>query len=156
MPAHRDVGFSAKHGLFEFQRDIFAQVGTSLGPCTAAGASTEKISKAEKVSEYLADVLKNRWIEASRSSSAHRSVAKAVVCRPLVGIRQDRVRFAALFEFLLGVGIVRIAVRMELQSQLAVGALDLLFTGFTGNSEDFVVVAFYVAGQNGSTFLSFS
>jgi hypothetical protein len=39
---------------------------------------------------------------------------------------------------------------MKLQRQLAVGALDLLLVGFPGNSEHFVIVAFYVAGQNGS------
>ena len=75
---------------------------------------------------------------------------EAVVCRPLIGIRQDGVGFAALLEFLFRIGIIRIAVRMELQRHLAVGAFDLLVASFAGNPEHFVVVAFYVAGQNGS------
>ncbi len=64
-------------------------------------------------------------------------------------VRQDGVGFAALLEFFLGVGIVRIAIGMKLQRQLAVRALDLLVAGFAGNSEHFVVIAFYVTGQNG-------
>jgi hypothetical protein len=37
---------------------------------------------------------------------------------------------------------------MELQRQFAVGALDFLLARPTGNPEDLVVIAFYVAGQN--------
>ena len=77
-------------------------------------------------------------------------MSEAVVGGPFVSIRQDRVGFAAFFELLFGVGIVRIAIRMKLQRQLAVGALDLLLVGFAGNPKNFVIIAFYVAGQNGS------
>jgi hypothetical protein len=37
---------------------------------------------------------------------------------------------------------------VELQRQLPVGAFDLLLAGPAGHSEDLVVIAFYVAGQN--------
>ena len=75
-------------------------------------------------------------------------MAEAVVERAFLAVRQNRVSLAALFELLFRVGIVRVAVRVKLQRQLAVGALDLLLAGPAGNPEDFVVVAFYVAGQN--------
>ena len=77
-------------------------------------------------------------------------MSKAVVRRAFVGIRQNRVSLAAFFEFFFRVGIVRIAIRMKLQRQLAIGALDLLLVGSAGHPEHFVIVAFYVAGQNGS------
>ena len=75
-------------------------------------------------------------------------MTEAVIGRPLVGVGQDRISLAAFFEFFFRVRVVGVAIRMKLQRQLAVGALDLLFAGFSGNPQYFVVVAFYVAGQN--------
>jgi hypothetical protein len=75
-------------------------------------------------------------------------VTEAVISGPLVGIRKNRISFAALFEPFFGVGIIGIAIRVKLQRQLAIGALDLLLAGSTGNPEDLVVIAFYVASQN--------
>ena len=147
---NRNAGFRAEHCLFEFQRDVLTQIGTTLGAAAPARTPAEEISEAEKVSEYLADILKDRGIESTRSRTAHGSMSKAVVCRPLVRVRQDGVGFAAFFEFLFGVRIIRIAIRMKLQRQFAIGALDLLIIGFAGNPKNFVVVAFYVAGQNSS------
>jgi hypothetical protein len=45
---------------------------------------------------------------------------------------------------------------MKLQRQLAIGALNFLLVGFAGNPKHFVVVAFYVAGQNSSKSFRFS
>ena len=151
MAANGHTGFRAEHCLFEFQRYIFTQIGTALGAAAPARTAAEKISKAEKVSEDLADILENRGVEPARSSAAYRSVPEAIVRGPLVGIGQDRVGFAAFFEFFFGIGIIRIAIRMELQRQLAVGALNFLFVGFAGNPKYFVIIAFYVAGQNSSS-----
>jgi hypothetical protein len=76
-------------------------------------------------------------------------VSEAVVRGSLVRVRQDRVGLAAFLEFFFSVGVIWIAIRMKLQRQFAIGALDLLIVGFAGNPKHFVVVAFYVAGQNG-------
>ena len=75
-------------------------------------------------------------------------MAETIIGGSLVGIRQNAVSFAALFEPLFGIGIIRVTVGMKLQRQLAVGALDLLLGGPAGNPEDLIVIAFYVAGQN--------
>ena len=117
VAANRNTRFRAKNRFFEFQRDIFAQIGTALSAAAPPRTAAEKISETEKVSEDFADVLENRGVKAARPSTAHGSMPEAVVCRPLVGIRQDGVGFAALFEFLFRVGIIRIAVRMKLQRQ---------------------------------------
>jgi hypothetical protein len=156
VAANGNVRFRAENRFFEFQRDIFTQIGTALGTAAPAGTASEEISEAEKVPENLADVLKNSGVEAARSPTAHGSVSEAVVCRPLVRVGKDRVGFAAFFEFLFCVGIIRVAIRMKLQRQPAIGALDLLLVSFAGNPENFVIVAFYVAGQNGSKSFRFS
>lgn len=36
---------------------------------------------------------------------------------------------------------------MELERELAIGTLNLLIAGFAGYSKNFVVIAFYFAGQ---------
>jgi hypothetical protein len=150
VTANRNVGFRSKHCFFELQRDIFPQIGTTLGTAAPTGTAAEKISEAKKVSEDLADILKDCRVESACSCTAHRSMSKAVVRGPLVGVRQDRVGLAAFFEFFFRVRIIRIAIGMKLQRQPAIGALDLLLVGFAGNPKHFVIVAFYVAGQNGS------
>jgi hypothetical protein len=53
-------------------------------------------------------------------------VAVLVVGRTFLAVRQDFVGFLGFLEFLLGARVVRIAVRMVLHGQLAVGLLDLV------------------------------
>ena len=156
MAPHGNVGFRPENCFFKFQRNVFTQIGATLGTAAPPRTAAKKISEAEKVSEDFADILKDRRIEPARPPSAHGSMPEAVVCGSLVRVRQDRISLAAFLEFLFSVGIVRIAIRMKLQRQLAIGALDFLLTGFTGHPKHFVVVAFYVAGQNGSKSFRFS
>jgi hypothetical protein len=75
-------------------------------------------------------------------------MAEAVICAALIGVGEHRVGFARFFEFLFGVGIVGIAVRMVLHRQLAVGALDLLVAGPTLHPQHLVVVSLHLASQN--------
>jgi hypothetical protein len=51
-------------------------------------------------------------------------MAEAVVGGALLRILQGVVGFVDLFEFVLGIGIAGIAVRMELHGELAIGALE--------------------------------
>jgi hypothetical protein len=69
-------------------------------------------------------------------------VAVLVVGGALLRVGEDLVGFLGLLELLFGLGIVRIAVRMVLHGQLAVGLLDLVVRGVAVDAEDFVVVAF--------------
>ena len=149
MAADGDLRLLTEHRLFELQRDVFSQVRTALGPCAPAAARAEEIAEAEEVAENLAEVL-DRGIEPRRSSNpAYTGMPKAVIGAAFVGIRQNGISFAALFELLFRVGIVGIAIRVELQRQLAVGTFNLLLAGPANNSEDLVVIAFYVASWNG-------
>jgi hypothetical protein len=68
-------------------------------------------------------------------------VAEAVVGGALVGVAQDFVGFLGLLELLLGLGVVRIAIRMVLHGQLAIGLLDLFFGGVAIHAQDLIVVA---------------
>jgi hypothetical protein len=109
-------------------------------------ATAKDLSQAEEISENISQVSR---IEALRTnSSTQTGVAETVVDGALFAVRQHSIGFAALFELILGVGIVGIAVGMELQGQFAIGALNFLLGGGAGNAQYFVVIAFSVAGQN--------
>ena len=64
--------------------------------------------------------------EALTGRATNAGVAKAIVAGTLLCIRQHGIRFAAFLEALFRLRIVGIAVRMELQGELAICALDLL------------------------------
>ena len=89
--ANRNLGFRAEYRLFEFQRDIFAQIGTALGATASSRTSAEKISEAEKVAEDFTYILKNCGIESAplppRLPPHVRSGRRPRVCR-----RQPRSR----------------------------------------------------------------
>ncbi len=65
-----------------------------------------------------------------------------VVCGALVGIAQYLVGLARLFEFLFCGVVAGIAIRMILQRHLAIGALQLLVTGFPRYAQYLVVICF--------------
>src|SRR5512146_767906 len=73
-------------------------------------------------------------------------MAEAVVLRALVSISKHGVGFGALLEALFRRRI-GVAVRMKLQRQLAIGALDLLLRRGAAHAEHFVIIAFSVASQ---------
>ena len=64
-------------------------------------------------------------IESGAPGRAAGPVAEAVVGGALLRIAEDAVRFGGFLEFVLGLGVVRVPVRMVLQRQLPVSALDL-------------------------------
>ncbi len=78
-------------------------------------------------------------------------MAKAIVARALLGVRQYGICFAALLEALFRLGIVGIAVGMELQRELAIGALDLLIVRRARDAQHFVIVTFHCGGQNSTS-----
>jgi len=148
VAANPDLSFFAENRLFKFQCDVFAQIRATLRPAAAARASAEQISEAQKVAEDFAEILHHVGIK-SAASAVYAGVTEAVVGGTLVGIGQDSVGFAALFEFFFRVGIIGIAIGMKLQRQFAVGTFDLLLAGFAGDSENLVIIAFCVARQSG-------
>ncbi len=153
MAPHRDFGFGAEDRVLEFHVDVFAQVSAALGAAAAARAPAKNFSQAEEVAEDIAQI---GGVEARACASAQTGMTEAVIHAALFDIRQYRVGFAALLEFFFRVGIVGIAVGMELQRQLAIGAFDLLLGGGAGHAQHLVVVAFSVAGQNGLSSNPFS
>ena len=69
-------------------------------------------------------------------------MTKAVVGCLLLGILEDFISLVRFFELCFGVGVVSVAVWMQLFRLLAIGFLDLSRIGPFGDTKRFVVIAF--------------
>ena len=65
-----------------------------------------------------------------------------IVGSALVAVGKDVVGFGGLLELFIGLGVIRIPVRVVLHGNPAVGLLDFLFVCAFADAEHFVVVAF--------------
>jgi len=149
VTAHINLRFSAKYSLLKIEIDILAQVRTALGTAALATPASEHLPDAEEVPENVAEILECRGIKPSSGSCTSNSgVPVPVVESTLLAVSQNRIGFAALLELLFRIRIVGIAVGVELQSELAIGALELLIRSAASDAQDFVVITFYVASQN--------
>jgi hypothetical protein len=122
--ANANFGFSAEYRFFEFKIDILAQIGSPLRTGALAGTAAKNVANAEYVSEDVAEILESSPAKAVASYSG---MTEAIIRRSLFAVAENRVGFTCLFEPLLGVGVVGIAVGMILQSELAISALNFLF-----------------------------
>jgi len=118
-----------------------SQVGAALSPAAgAAAAGAEEIP--EEVVEDVAEVAEvAEVLEARAAGGADAFVPEAVVGPALVPVGEHRVGLRRLLEALLGLGVVRVAVGVVLESELAIGGLQRGVVRAPGNSEDFVVIA---------------
>jgi hypothetical protein len=76
-------------------------------------------------------------------------VAVAIIDGALFGVGEHGIGFADFFEFFFRVGIIRIAVGMILQSELAVGTFQLLLGAGAADTKNLVIIAFFVLRRNG-------
>jgi len=150
VPADRDLGLCAEDSLFELQGDILTQISAALSTAAPARTSAENVAESEKVAKDVAEVLEDGGVKAAATANTSDArVAEAVVKSPLLAIRENRVGLAGFLEFFFRVRIIGVAIRMKLQGELAVRALDLLVAGAARYAEHFIIVAFSVTGQNG-------
>ena len=119
-------------------------------PESQVTAFIDKLTAGMPGEPNIAEILKDRWIEAATlpRTAAQSGVAVAVIHGALVRVGEHGVGFADFLEFIFRVRIVGIAIRMKLQRQLAIGALQFLLRDRAGHAQHFVVVAFCVRRQN--------
>src|SRR5437762_404131 len=141
--------FLCTEGSF-FQRDlhIVTQIRAALPlvSATAAAAAPEKTlenstaAAAERLAENIERIVKSAAKPLAALSEGGMPIP--VVGRAFVSIDQHVVGLAQLLEFLLRLGVLRILVGMKLDSQFAIGPLDLVVMHASVNSEHFVIIAF--------------
>jgi hypothetical protein len=149
MAANVDALFRAEHRFIKFEMQIFAQIGSALGAAAAASALPEHVAEAEDIAENVAEILEDRGIESSGAAraSAQAGVAEAVVERSLLGVSENGVGFRNLFEFILRLWIVGVAVGMVRHREFAISTLDFDVGRGPGDAKNFIKVAFCISGQ---------
>src|SRR5437879_54830 len=139
---HLNLRRQTEDGILELDLQVVAHVFTALRPVAPLALTAEQITEAEEIAKNIAQVEGGR-IETARATHALDALqAEAVISGPLLRIAQDTISFGSFFEFFFGFFVVRVAVRVKLQRQFPVSALDLLVIGFTGEAEHFVVISF--------------
>src|SRR5258706_7416198 len=143
MAAQLDLLLNAKDRFLKSDGEVFADV---IAPLRARSATpTTARAGAEHIAEDVTkDVIQVDVLEsaAGKATSAIQScMAKAVVGRPLVRVREYAVSFTGFFEAVFCFGC-RIAVWMELHRQLAVCGLQVHFSTSAAYAQDLVIVFF--------------
>jgi len=142
-----DLRVLAVRGFLERDLHRVVQIGAAEH-LLAARATALATLPAEDVAEDVAEGLgkPSETFCARGAAGTHvrvdAGVAELVVGGALLRVREHLVGLLRLLELLLGLRVVRIAVRMEFHGQLAVGLLDLFFGSVAIDAEDFVIVAF--------------
>src|SRR5690606_9826607 len=139
----RGPGVLAREHRGQLEGELSAQVRAAPA---APAAPPAPPARAEQVAEEIVqDVAERAEVaevaEPGPAGASDPLVAEAVVGAALVRIGQHRVGLGGLLELLLGLRIVRIAVRMELERELAVGLLQRVGVGRAIDAQHLVVVA---------------
>src|SRR4029077_19569820 len=109
---------------------------------TAPGGAHRPEHLLENIGETAGKSAAEAEIAGTAAAVLKGGMAEAVVGGTLLIVLQDVVGFVQVLELLLGRLVTRIAVRVILHRELAVGALQLLGISRFGDTEDFVKVLF--------------
>jgi hypothetical protein len=119
--------------------EVVAQVGAAVD-IRATAAAAEDI--AEDVGKRIGETAHAAEAAAHARLGVDARMAKLVIGLALAGVGEHFVGLLRLLEKLLCFRIVRIAVRVILHRQPAIGFLDFFFRGVAIDAEDFIVIAF--------------
>ena len=131
--------------LLEGDRDLGLEVAAALGAGAARAGAPRAAAAAAAAEEVGEDVARSE--PASKPPAPPppgpppANDAAAVVLLALVGVAEDVVGRRDLLEALLGLLVARVAVRVVLARELAVGLLDLVRRRLLVDAEDLVEVA---------------
>ena len=146
--AEADFLFATVDGFLEGQLHVVAQIGAARrAGGTALTAAAKQILKnaaaaaAEHLPENVERIVKPAAAATGPGTRAERGVAKLVVGRFFLGIAQGLVGFTDFLEFLLGLLVVGILVRMIFDGELAVGFFDFISGGTLADAQHLVVIA---------------
>src|SRR5438874_11314975 len=141
--------FDAKRRLLQRDLHIVTQIGTTLSILRTRGRAPKEClenaaadsAAAENFTENIEWIMKTTAAE-TRTSGGEGGVAETVVGRPFIRVDEDIVSFAELLKFFLGMGVIGIFVRMKLDRELAISAIDFLLGNVVLHNENFIIIAF--------------
>ena len=148
-----DDFFDALVGLLEGDVHLGLEIGSRTGTpsscaSTAPSSATENVP--ENISENISEVgctsatERPSCTEGALAATTHvrSSMTELIVHFALLRIRKVLVGLVDLFEFLLGLLVSGVLVRMELNGELPEGLFDLFGSGSPLHTQYFVIIAF--------------
>src|SRR5690606_2974178 len=136
---HPDGNRGATHGLFQVKLQGIPQITAALHAGTAATTAAAK-DIAEDITEDIGEVAATKAAGPSAHVRVDPGVAVLVVGGSLVGVGEHFVGLVGLLEFLFGILVIRIAVRVIFHCQPAIGLFQLGFTGAALHAQHFIIV----------------
>src|SRR5580698_79946 len=132
----------AKYRLTQLQFDLIAQVRAAKhlrASAAAASAAAKDVAKhiAQDVVEGIGPALTGTALVGRFEAR----VAVLIIDRALACIAEHLGGLLGFLEFVLGLVIAGIAIRMELHRQAAIGLFDICFGGRLRDIQNFVVIA---------------
>ena len=126
-------------GFFEIDLHIVPQIRTAPGTCTSSAAEcTTKDGL-----EYISDVAEvGTRLTTARSALLKSCVAITIVSGTFLRILENLIGGAHRLELAFAFPASRIAIRMVLHRQFAIGRLDRRPIGIAAHSEEFVKINF--------------
>ena len=140
--------------LAEVHLDAHAQVGAALHTLglTASTAAkdvtkaTEAAKTTEQVAELTQDVLHRHAATIASATHLIAGKTKLVITGALIGVAEDVIGLGSLLEFLLGslflgIALALLLVRVVLDSQFAIGFLQVIGSGVLLHAQHLVVIS---------------
>src|ERR1700682_6484942 len=146
--ANFDLLVDAESRFFERDLHVVAQIGAALAPfAISRGGAAEKRfenSPAPAAKDFAENIERIMETAAAPAHALRKGrMTEAIVSRALIGIDQDVVGFAELFEFFFGVRVVGVFVGVIFDGEFAVGALHFLLRRGARDGQHFVVIALF-------------
>ena len=138
-PRDRHLALDAGDGLRERDDDAGLEVRAALGAAATPTASEVAEQVPEQVPEAAEDLV--RALEAAKAGPRRPVVAVLVEELALAVVAEDLEGLGGLLEALLRLGVPRVAIRVVLHRQLAIGALDVRRDGASLDAQNLVIVA---------------
>jgi hypothetical protein len=139
-PGNRDLPGSSEAYILKLARELHLQIRPPAGGVGIARTPSAE-EGLENISEDIPEGAPSGTAEATEGIPLILShETELIVLGLLLGIAQNFVGLAYLLEAPLGVLISRIGIGVVLANELAVGPLDLLRTGASGELKDFVII----------------
>jgi hypothetical protein len=129
MAPHVDLGFGAEHGFLEGERDVLTKVCAALCPGAPPAAPGPEHLAEPKAQEIVQNVTQIDRVDVESSAcGTHCRMTETIIEGAFLPIAKYGVSFRTFLKFFFRLGIVRIAVRVILQSEFAISTLDFLLS----------------------------
>lgn len=136
-----DLLLAAESRLLKFDPHTGPDILSLHRPIVGSSATAAK-EISENISENIREIHPGEIKSAGSTGSVEGGMTKLIILPPLLRIAQNRIGLRCLLEFLLGILVAGIHIRMIFFCQLSVSFLDLLLAGISVHAKDLIIISF--------------